>query len=339
MDEPLVSLIVPVYNVAEYIENCVLSVLAQTVGRWELLLVDDGSTDGSGDLCDRLAAGHANVTVIHQENAGPSAARNAALPVCRGEWVLFLDADDMLTPDALAVMLRAGEEKQADLVCCEFTEFASGSDAVLHRSCSGAPETFTGREALRWMLSSAKIYVLLCNKLYRRSLIGEERLPEELHTGEDLLFLTRLLFKAGTVTTVPEVLYCYRIHNDSLTRSASCAHVMDAVRSAEEVQRFVEEYCPENAPLGEFRVYYAYLTVLDCLILGGRGKDDGEYQRVWGCIVANRSLIRNCAGLSRARRASARLITYWPGLYGAIVRRRARRAAHAQKRAAGKANR
>ena len=325
MENGLVSFIVPVYNVKEYLEECVASVRTQTVGNWELILVDDGSTDGSATLCDRFAAECANVRVIRQANAGPSAARNAGLNICRGEWVLFLDADDTLTSDALAVMLRAGEEKQADMVCCEFTETDAGTGAVLHQSDSGAPETFTGCEALHRMLDSSHVYVFLCNKLYRRSLIGEERLPEELRTGEDMLFLTRLLYRAGTVVTVSEALYRYRARTTSLARSADCTHVMDAIRSAELVQAFVEEHCPEEMPLVQFRLWYTYLIVFDRLILGGRGKGDPEYEKVWGSIVANRSLIRNCPYLSRKRRASARLITYWPSLYAYIVHKRAQK--------------
>lgn len=328
MENVLVSCIVPVYDVKEYLEECVASVRAQTVSNWELILVDDGSTDGSAALCDRFAVESANVRVIHQTNAGPSAARNAALDVCRGEWVLFVDADDTLAPDALAVMLRAGEEKQADMVCCEFTEIDAETGAVLHQSTSDAPETFTGREALHRMLDSSRVYVFLCNKLYRRSLIGEDRLPEELRTGEDMLFLTRLLYRAGTVATVPKALYRYRARTTSLARSADCMHAMDAIRSAELVREFVEEHCPEEMPLAWFRLWYSYLTVFDRLLLSGRKAGDPQYEQVRGWIIAARSLIRNCPFLSRKRRRSARVIAYWPSLYALIVRKRAARKAN-----------
>lgn len=325
MDKALVSVIVPVYNVIGTLEDCLSSVLGQTVPPAELILVDDGSTDGSAALCDSLAAAHSEIRVIHRHNAGPAAARNTGLDLCRGEWVVFVDADDLIVPNMLEIMLRAAEDKQADLVACEFAEFYSGSDHVLRESFSGAPEDFPGHEALYKLLDSSSIYTLLCNKLFRRSLISEERFDETLHLGEDLLFLTKLLPRAKRVATVPEVLYLYRIRETSLTKSAECPYLTDAIRAAEKVGEFIGEQYPEAEPLGRFRVWYSLLTVFDRMILGGRSEEDPEYRLVREKIVENRVLIRKCAYLSRKRRVSVGLITHWPGLYSGLIRRRARK--------------
>lgn len=104
--ESIVSVIVPVYNVASYLPACIDSVLAQTFADFELLLVDDGSTDGSGDICDDYACRDVRVTVLHQPNAGPAAARNAALDVAQGEYVAFVDSDDVIHRQYLEVLYR-----------------------------------------------------------------------------------------------------------------------------------------------------------------------------------------------------------------------------------------
>ena len=118
---PKLSVIVPVYNAEGYLDRAVDSVLAQTFADWELLLVDDGSTDGSAALCDRRAAGDGRIRAIHQQNAGPSAARNAGLDAARGDYAAFLDADDWLDPEMYARMFTAMAAGGADCACCGYT--------------------------------------------------------------------------------------------------------------------------------------------------------------------------------------------------------------------------
>jgi glycosyltransferase involved in cell wall biosynthesis len=117
---PLVSIVVPVYNAGATLARTVDSVLAQDFGQFELILSDDGSTDGCGALCDRYAADDARVRVVHAANGGPSAARNRAIAVCRGEFLFFLDADDSLAPQALSTLLASQCANDADIVVGDF---------------------------------------------------------------------------------------------------------------------------------------------------------------------------------------------------------------------------
>lgn len=118
--KPMVSVIVPVYNAEQTIRRCVASILDQQFTDLELLLVDDGSTDGSGAICDEFAARDARVTAIHQKNAGVSAARNHALDLAQGVYLQFLDSDDWITPDATRSLVRAAEAHRCDLVIADF---------------------------------------------------------------------------------------------------------------------------------------------------------------------------------------------------------------------------
>ena len=112
----MISVIIPVYNVEKFLAECVDSVLAQTYTDWEAILVDDGATDASGAMCDAYAAKDPRIRVIHRENGGLSAARNTGLKAARGEYVYFLDSDDYIEPDTLALLLETAEREQADVV-------------------------------------------------------------------------------------------------------------------------------------------------------------------------------------------------------------------------------
>lgn len=118
--EPLVSIIVPVYNAEASLRRCVESVLGQEYADFELILGDDGSRDGSGALCDSFAAADSRVRVLHKENSGVSDTRNQAIAMARGRYLQFLDADDWITPNATKLLVRTAEEHQCDLVVSDF---------------------------------------------------------------------------------------------------------------------------------------------------------------------------------------------------------------------------
>ena len=119
----MVSIIVPAYNAERWLPAAVRSVLAQTEQDWELVLVDDGSTDATPGLCDGYVASDARIRVEHTPNAGVSAARNRGLKLCRGQWILFLDADDVMHPDMLRIMLDAAIRHKAEMVSCATYQF------------------------------------------------------------------------------------------------------------------------------------------------------------------------------------------------------------------------
>ena len=203
---PLVSVIVPVWNARAYLEETVASVRAQTFGGWELLLSDDGSTDGSGELCDRLQAEDARIRAVHTPHRGVSHVRNAGLAAARGEWAQFLDSDDLLEPRALETCLeRAGD---ADAVVFGLTKFPGG-DCVR----PAAEPLRAERGELLWrdgrFRPQAVIYRSACTRLFRRSAIRQP-FDETVDFGEDVLFNIRFFAACGAVQLLPDVLYRYR---------------------------------------------------------------------------------------------------------------------------------
>lgn len=195
----VISVIIPVYNVAAYLPACLDSVLAQSYHDFELLLVDDGSTDGSADLCDDYACRDARVTVIHQINRGPSAARNAALDVAQGDYIAFIDSDDVIHSRYLEVLHQYILQYDADVVQSPYqivnAELRSTfTTQLLSQPLPSAPtvRTLTADEALMAMLYQRGTADSSPCKLFRRSLFEGLRFPVIYRVYEDLYLMAQL---------------------------------------------------------------------------------------------------------------------------------------------------
>ena len=219
MNSPLITVIVPVYKVEAYLPQCVESILAQDYAQFELLLVDDGSPDGCGALCDGYARRDARVRVIHQKNAGVSAARNAGLDAARGACIAFADSDDWVEPDWLSSLLAPlQEDGGAQVSACGWFREENGVSCDCSAQLSrGVPD---GDAAFCDVLSGG-MEGFLWNKLFRTELIGKLRLRRDLAICEDLLFVCTLLRACERVRCVQRPLYHYRIRPDSALRQLS----------------------------------------------------------------------------------------------------------------------
>lgn len=198
----LVSVVVAIHDVRPWVEACLASVLAQTHTHLEVLAVDDGSTDGSGDVCDRYAAVDPRVRVVHKSNGGLSDARNAGLDMATGEWVMFLDGDDWVDPGAVATMLNAAKETDADVVVAGFLVDVHDEEGALVSSERRVLESYvvergvTAAPPVTTELLNVVGYAW--NKLYRRRLVEEAgtRFPVGVSLVEDILFNGPVLSRA-----------------------------------------------------------------------------------------------------------------------------------------------
>lgn len=217
MDE-LVSIIVPVYNTGEYLAPCVESLIAQTYQNIEIILVNDGSTDGSGVVCDDFACRDERVKVIHQKNSGVSAARNAGLKAALGDYLTFVDSDDLLVPSALETAMRYLRENDADMVTYGWKKLRS--NASENEEVSAPFEVCTDIPAvIREILENYSAYGggYPWNKLWRRDSRICEFAPD-LYYFEDLEWVIRMLLRIHKFAVCPECLYCYRIHAGSVSQ-------------------------------------------------------------------------------------------------------------------------
>ena len=187
MQTPLISVIVPVYNVEPYLRRCVDSILRQTYRNLEILLVDDGSTDRSGTICDACAQQDTRVKVIHQKNGGLSAARNCGLETARGEYISFVDSDDLINDRMIETLYRDLAGQGADISAVGYRMFEN-QEELRPEEITAPVQCMTGKEALRRILVSEEIGDFAWNKLYKKILFQTIRYPEgrvfeDRHTG------------------------------------------------------------------------------------------------------------------------------------------------------------
>lgn len=208
MDTPLISIIVPVYNTKNYVEAAVRSVLAQTCADWELLLVDDGSSDGSGKLCDVLAAEDGRIRVFHQENGGVSSARNLALSQAKGRYLCFLDSDDRLAPAFLETLLAMRREAGDVPVCCGFVIERNGSSETPARPMP-ARKVPLDDFLFEALIGRLGLPVCCVTWLMPADTARENRFDESLGYGEDSLFAMQMLLHYDKVWYDPVPLYHY----------------------------------------------------------------------------------------------------------------------------------
>ena len=183
-EQERVSVIIPVYNVAPYLEKCIRSVAGSTYKNLEILCIDDGSTDGSGELLDRLAAEDPRIRVIHQENGGLSRTRNRGISEASGNYIAPVDSDDFVHPMYFESMMRCMKEKKASLVICGYQHFREGEDPGLTDASSASYRRLDCREFYK----NAHARNMTWGRIYRRKDIGSFRYAPEVHIAEDTLF-------------------------------------------------------------------------------------------------------------------------------------------------------
>lgn len=220
---PYFSIILPVYNVESYLERCVSSVLSQSFSDFEILLVDDGSTDKSPALCDDLARQHSGIRVIHKENGGLSSARNGGMEAAQGQYIWFVDSDDWIEQNALEKLYRQTSGETPDMVKFDYIRVEEQS-APVHSNA--APGSYTGDDMLQRLLdraffSAGKFVLSACTHIYRRDFLRQNGLTfvsERLVGSEDYLFNLQALVLARSVTVIRDTLYYYERRNGSLTQ-------------------------------------------------------------------------------------------------------------------------
>ena len=214
---PMISVIVPVYKVEKYLSECVNSILSQTYVNFELILVDDGSPDRCGEICEDYSRKDARVRVIHQENQGLSGARNTGMEAAAGDYLTFVDSDDLVSPQYLAVMYQTLADTGVDIAVCRTLRFEDG-EIPKAKPDHIKKNVYSGKKACVMLYDGQpEVTVNACGKLYRTKLIGDTRFPlGRLH--EDQAFTPLICYRADKVATVDAELYYYRERNDSITR-------------------------------------------------------------------------------------------------------------------------
>ena len=258
-NSPFISIIIPVYNVQDYLHKCLDSILQQTYQNIEILLVNDGSTDTSGEICDYYRTLDTRIQVIHQCNQGISAARNTGFSHSHGEYILFVDSDDFIHPQMLSYMLYEMQRNNADLVCCKKKRvepnFPLPTDSL---DANAYSVTLYDDYKAFYEIYNPRSYtdMIVCwNKLYPRDLVSSFPFPPN-RIHEDEHFSPRVLANSKTVAFIEYPFYFYVQRPNSIMKKPLTKKSLDKLTSlAENVAYFKETNHPEKSILENIRLF------------------------------------------------------------------------------------
>ena len=258
---PLVSIIVPAYNSERWLVDCCGSVFGQTYPNIELIIVDDGSSDGTYDLAIELAYGKPNVHVIHMENGGVSRARNAGLEAASGAYIAFLDADDILIDNAIEVLYSKLISENAEIAIGWKSNMTSDG---MELGCPYEPISgvFDGKEGLKLSLEDHPSMYAVWGKLYKREAIADVRFEEGKRAHEDSFFVFECLLKRPRVIVCDNIVIHYRLSENSASRSSFSNKYNDILYFANQKSSIIKERYPEFLSLAENVIVKANMAVL-----------------------------------------------------------------------------
>ncbi len=255
--EPLISVIIPIYKVEDFLDECISSVISQTYKHLEIILVDDGSPDGCPEMCDKWAEKDRRIKVIHKANGGLSDARNAGLEIATGEYIAFVDSDDWIQSQMYEKMLLVMQLESADICACNIQSCYPDYEEEW-----GCKEYIIGNseQILDMLYSDTKYPVSTWNKLYKRECWENLRFPKG-KICEDAFTTFRLVHSAKRIVQIPEAFYCYRIRPQSIMTSAFSTKRMDEEEAWRINYQFAKEYYPKLYRKA-FRFYLQKVHVL-----------------------------------------------------------------------------
>lgn len=313
-----ISVIVPVYNVEAYLERCVESILQQTYAHFELILINDGSTDSSGQICDHLASQYENIKVYHIENAGVSNARNMGIQLATGSWVTFIDSDDFVTQDYLATLASAAEGLNVGFVIAPLHHIKNGIVTDLP-SYSGKTELWSTEETMKELLMTTRTSFFPVAKLFKRDLLADEKFNTNYHLAEDALFLTELLLKTRcSCVFIDKPVYYYDHREGSATTSVN-RHVFDTIEVYQQIIAQVSQAFPNLKYELINRECWSYITVYDKIIFTSREEYQKEKAELRTWIVQHRREIWKDAYFTTFRKVAILSLVISPWLYKKIV--------------------
>lgn len=246
---PKLSIIVPVYNVKLYIDKCITSILDQTYHDFELILVDDGSVDGSGDVCETYAKLDLRVQVYHQANQGQAVARNFAIGKANGDYIGFVDSDDWIQPEMFEYMMTAAKDKNADVVVCRLQTVSEDGNVI---DVLGYEESLMMDKikATEEILRDNNMQSFPVNKIYKKSLFNGLRFPSN-RFFEDTAIIYKVIYNANLILTIPYIGYNYRFNPNSTCHNKSIDYQKQVKREYDNALAFGERYmfCKKDARL------------------------------------------------------------------------------------------
>ena len=302
--QPTISIIVPVYNVENYISKCLGSIINQTEKNIEILVIDDGSTDNSGVICDTIEKSDPRVRVFHKNNGGLSSARNFGIDMARGQYIGFVDGDDYISPDMYETLLRLARDNNADMSMCALYDVFGEK---IRKINSDINEIVVEKEDAIKMVFEAKIVsVTAVNKLYKKTLFDDVRYPIG-KTAEDAFVIVDLLSRCNKVAITSAQKYYYIHRRDSITTRTFNGNI-DAIRACERNYRIIEQHFPGLLDLAKMRLCLAHFFILDRLLLDDKNEFGDIKRRVISYLNSNTLFVLRNKQFHMTRKMSAILL-------------------------------
>lgn len=267
--KPLISVIVPIYRVERYLSKCVESILNQTYRHLEIILVDDGSPDGSGAICDEFAEKDSRIRVIHKENGGLSDARNAGIQVAGGEYLAFVDGDDWIEPDMYEAMLGLTEKYGAKLVCAGRYDENDSTGEMVIGLCPQREEALPGTEVVRRIFRWDGLDSSACDKLFHREIFHNIRFPVG-RVVEDVPTIYRVVLLSEKAAMLPKPAYHYVHREKSITTASFSEKSFHTSENAAMVYEDIRKNHPELEPDARYLLVESQLCVAQDLALEDR---------------------------------------------------------------------
>lgn len=268
---PQITIIVPVYNVEKYIEKCIDSILAQSFVNFELILIDDGSTDSSNKICDEYLKKDSRVIVVHKENGGLSSARNVGLAMAKGEYIAFVDSDDYIEKDMYKILIENIEKTNSDIsICSIYLQY--DNKTIIQGKSDNSLEILTREQALFETCIGKKFKEFAVNKLYKRELFKTIRFPEG-RIFEDAYVFYKLVDKSNRISLINTPLYYYLQREDSISKGEFKEKKLDLIDANKEILNFIKKEYPKLTESANYKYINSIFTIINEIIISNSFND------------------------------------------------------------------
>ncbi len=314
-----ISVIVPVYNVEQYLERCVDSIINQTYTNLEIILVNDGSTDNSGKLCDELAKKDERIRVIHKENGGLSDARNRGIDEAESDLVGFIDSDDYIDSDMYEVLLKNLNDTDADLSMCALYDVYNNTPEA--QVTNKETWKLSSEQAIKMVMEAKILSVTAVNKLYRKSLFTDLKF-EVGKIAEDAFIMIKLLDKCEKIVATNEKKYYYVHRENSITTQKFSTKFLNVIEAYEQNSNIILEKYPKLKDVAQTRMNWAYFYVLDRLLLDDNYNDKELENKLISYLKNHHKDILNDPLFTKGRKIGFIALLLSRNLYRKLIEKR-----------------
>lgn len=314
-----ISVIIPVYNTEQYLKKCVDSVLGQMFQKFEIILVEDGSADQAGQICDDYEKQDERIRVIHQKNCGLALSRRNGLEAAKGKYVMFLDSDDWIDSEMLWALYETAERTGADVVCSQLRRVAETGDPIGEKPvfseiiCNDRKDMVYHLHVTRYINTSA------VTKLIRRPLLETVEFPGNLAIGEEHDMVSQLVWKAAKIVITDGAYYNYLMRGGSISHSGYNPKYANSLEKYMEIERAFEQAFPEYR--GQLRSFYAeFEMAVITAMCRNRSYDRAVIRKLREHLRAHKKEICHSTATPFYLKCSAVMIIYFPWVFIVLFR-------------------